>query len=1101
MPSLAANNGLTTAEVSTMSEAGRSNPAVLAVRVGPMQERAARAVKADQKRDQHARIVRAMLSTPSAREVDGPNGSACFSFDTWQTALDAAVAFLSQLRRLPVELAGIEVRIGLDLANSADDPAAAGRAANLAGSAAQDEIRLSPSLGRKVQNEPRDRWIARPVEPGHGVEKGAQRLALARDEVPTNLEVPATSFVGRETEIRELERLLLRQRLVTISGPPGAGKSRLASEVADRLLGRYEAGAWFVPLAPIRDPALVMSTIGDALSVNAAAGTTPRDALIAHLGPRRALVVLDNFEHLLSAGPELIGLLDAAQGLHLIVTSQTALGLADEHTLILSPLEVPSLDSRVEQGPRPAAVELFEQRAASAHAAFQIGPGNVASVVELCRRLDGLPLAIELAAARVGIVPLPTMLERLDRSLGLLRSLDPALPARRQSLHAAIAWSHDLLDTPAKTLFRRLAVFRGGWTLEAAAAISDDPSTDEHAIDALASLRRASLIAVDDVDAPWPRFAILETLRQFAQEALLQAGEDGEVRRLHADHYFGLATDLGPKLTGPDQSLALGRLAAEHDNIRAALTYLLESDPAGALRMAAAIWRFWQMRGHLIEGSRWVTLTLEAAAPEASPEDLASAHAAAGGLAYWRGDLAEAERHYAEAVALRRRIGAAVGIADALFDLAFVYDPSLRPPPEDRERTAAGIRIAEEGHQRYLEAHHEPGIAKSEWLLGSIVAGEDIDRARAMLGSSVARFRTLEDPFGLGWALHSYGLTLLRSVDSDAAATAFGEALRLFAAAGDGSAVALLLDDFVEVAKAEGDVIRAARLRGAASGRRVSTQAELAMTNAPWLFGDEVPGGLIDPAALERAWLEGRSMSSTAATAYALRSDQEADRGPGTGLTVRALGPLMVDRGGTAVSNWGGPKAGNRHALAVFAFLLDRGERGVSKDEFIEVLWPDAQVEQGDLNFHRTLGGLRTTLGRDRPIGAGSGVAFANGRYRLEPEVVGWFDVGEFQDRLRRAAEATNEIAAIRGLESARALYRGDYLDDCPLYGDSEYVEERRTFLRGRLVDALVDLGHRYESRHDQTLASERYREALNVSGGDCPSASDGLGRLGVAIA
>jgi two-component SAPR family response regulator len=208
---------------------------------------------------------------------------------------------------------------------------------------------------------------------------------------------------------------------------------------------------------------------------------------------------------------------------------------------------------------------------------------------------------------------------------------------------------------------------------------------------------------------------------------------------------------------------------------------------------------------------------------------------------------------------------------------------------------------------------------------------------------------------------------------------------------------------------------------------------------------------------------------------------------------------LAVDRAGEAVSDWGGPKAGNRHALGIFAFLVDRGERGVTKDEFVEVLWPDAGVEQGDLNFHRTLGGLRSTLASVSPGDVNGAVTFRNGRYRIGQDVVAWTDTDEFQRRLLNAAEATDEAAAIRGLESARALYRGDYLDDCPLYGDSEYVEERRRFLRGRLVDTLVDLGRRYEGRAEHSLASERYRQALDASGGDCPSASAGLSRLGLA--
>jgi two-component SAPR family response regulator len=235
-------------------------------------------------------------------------------------------------------------------------------------------------------------------------------------------------------------------------------------------------------------------------------------------------------------------------------------------------------------------------------------------------------------------------------------------------------------------------------------------------------------------------------------------------------------------------------------------------------------------------------------------------------------------------------------------------------------------------------------------------------------------------------------------------------------------------------------------------------------------------------------------MTADAAVALALNATASQDA-----LRVTALGPFTAERGGEAIAHWGGAKAGSRQAQAMFAFLLDRAERGVTKDEFLEVIWPDAELEQGDLNFHRTLGGLRTTLAGNSSSLRSDRVVFANGRYRLSAAVVGWLDAAEFERRLASAGQATDDLSAIRGLESARSLYRGDYLDDCPLYGDSAFVEERRGLLRGRLVDALVDLGRRYERRGDMSLAAARLREALAVSGGDCPSASAGLDRLGVA--
>ena len=1047
--------------------------------------------------DAHRRLLGALVAGLGGTEVAGSPSDTCLAFPDWSAALDAALALRSQLDRLPAELDRIEVACGLDLVLADGALAAAHRAIRIAGSADPGEIRLGADLAVIVAEDPPDRLVVRggdgPADPTL-----ISRLTTAAGWVPTNLVASATSFVGRNRDIDDVRRLLVDSPLVTIAGPPGTGKSRLAMEIAERVLGRYADGAWFVALAPVADPADVPSTVSVALGVAVGPGRTAAEAVADHLRGRQALLILDNFEHVMAAVPWVERLLAVAPRVRVLVTSRTPLRLAGERVENLAPFVSTAAAPLADRFAESDGVRLFAERAITAQPSFRLTAANAELVADICRRLDGLPLAIELAAARTKMLPLASILERLDDRLGLLTGGAASDAGPHESLRAAVAWSYDLLLPSARRLFRRLSVFRGGWSIEGSAAMtgtSGEP--DGGSLDILASLLDVNVVTRTDAGPGGPRFTMLETLRAYAAERLDVAGEADEARRRHADHILELAIATQPQIMGPGQGPALDRLGEEHDNVRAALAWLIAADPVDALRLASAVWRFWQMRGHLAEGSRWVAAALEAAAESAPAISRATALGAAGGLAYWQGDLARTELFYEQAVALRRGIDDEVGLADALFDLAFVFDPALSPPPEDPERTAAGIRIAEEAHDRYDRAGHEPGIAKSEWLLGSIVAHRDLERARELLASSVERTRRLTDPFGLAWGLHSYGLVLLRGTDSEAATAAFHEALSLFAAAGDGSAIAILLDDFAEVARAEGDALREARLRGAAAGLHRSTEAELAVANAPWLVGDAVPRGLIDPAALDAAWAAGRALTQAAAIAYALRSEAAAVADPG--LRVRALGPLIVDRSGDSMTDWGGPKAGSRHALAIFAFLMDRGERGVTKDEFVEVLWPDADVEQGDLNFHRTLGGLRSTLGRDAPSGAAATVIFSNGRYHLGGAVVSWLDVAEFQQRLLNAAEATDDLSAIRGLEAARRLYRGDYLDDCPLYGDSEYVEERRRFLRGRFVDALVDLGRRYEGRHDESLASARYREALSVSGGNCPSASDGLARLGVA--
>jgi len=910
---------------------------------------------------------------------------------------------------------------------------------------------------------------------------------------PNNLVPAATSFVGREAEIERVQLLLGEGRLVTLTGPPGAGKTRVAEEVARRTLGQYAGGTWFVELAPVADPRLVLSSLAEVLGVLSASTSATIEALTTRLREPPTLLVLDNFEHLTTAAKDLADLLDAAPDVHLLVTSRTSLHLSAEQEYALPPLALPPPDMGALDAAGTDAVELFRRRAAIAQPLFQVNELNASDVAELCRRLDGLPLALELAAARVKLLPLAAILARVDHRMTLLTGGPKDFPARHQSLRAAVAWSYDLLDPTAQVLFRRLSVFRGGWTLEGAEAVAGTSQGDAtRLLDTLGSLVDSSLVTRDPSADDDGRFTMLETLREFGSERLEEAHEADLVRDRHAGHYLALVEREASQFTGPSAAAALDRVAREHDNIRAALEHFLRQDSEGALRLGSRLWRFWQMRGHLVEGDRWLNAALDAAGNDAPDEPRADALAALGGLAYWRGDMA------ASAVALRRRLGDDHRTAGALYDLAFMFTPHFFPPPADPERTAHGADLLREAAALFEAAEDEAGVAKTTWLLGTIAQFRDLDESGVILRAAVEQFRRLADPFGLAWALRQYGCTLLGTHDTAGARLAFAEALGLFAAAEDRSAFGRLMGDFSDLARLEGDGIRAARLKGAAAGLRQLTEASLATAeDLPWLVAVRPLDDLVGPAQMAQAWTEGQSMSQAEAIAYAL--GVAAARGSKAALRVTALGPFSVERSGEPLTHWGGAKAGSRQAQAMFGFLYDRGERGVTKDEFIDVIWPDAEVTQGDLNFHRTLGGLRSTLEPDKMSGSVGPVVFANGRYRLRDGLVGWEDVAEFEGLLLHAAQATDEPAAIRGLEDARALYRGDFLDDCPLYGDSEYVEERRTTLRGRLTDALVDLGRRYERRGDDALAAARFREALTVAGGDLRQATKGLERLGVA--
>jgi predicted ATPase/DNA-binding SARP family transcriptional activator len=915
---------------------------------------------------------------------------------------------------------------------------------------------------------------------------------------PTNLVPRPTSFVGREAQLEAVHARIQNARLVTVTGPPGAGKTRLAETLAMRMLGEFDGGAWLVELAPLRDSTLVLSATADAIGVLAASSGPPLEAIAARVAGRPTLLILDNFEHVLAAADDVANLLAAAPDLSILVTSRTLLHLSGEHEYPLAPLELPAAGAGIAELATVEAVELFARRAAAADPRFEVTEANAEHVGELCRRLDGLPLALELAAARVKLLPVPAMMSRFEHRLPLLSGGSRDVPARHRSLRAAVAWSYELLDPGEQQLFRKLSVFRGGWTFEEAAAMRDGSDAEE-ALDDLAALLDSSLIVRDVTDDVVPRFTMLETLREFAAEQLVEAGEDDAARARHASLWIGIAAREAPLFVGTDAGTALDRFARDHDNVRAAFAYLLETDPAAALQLGSTVWRFWQMRGHLIEGEELLRAALGAAAEKDSATVRADALSALGSLVYWRGDIAGAKPFYEEALAIRRTLDDDSRTAAALYDLAFMFVPYFFPPPADPERTAHGVTLLQEAVERYHRLDDASGIAKTGWMLGNFMLYRDLREAELMLRTAVEQFRALDDPFGLGWALRMHGCALLGVADTATARAEFRHALGLFRASGDGSALGILLGDLAEVARIEGDGHRAAQLRGAAAGLRQETEAALAnVADVPWLAGTRPLEEIISAAEIEAAAAAGRAMTQSEAIAFAL--DETEPPTGGEALAVTALGPFVVERAGTRVTGWGGPKAGSRQAQAMFAFLLDRGERGVAKDEFIEVIWPDADVAQGDLNFHRTLGGLRATLEPERGDEPSSSVTFANGRYRLNPGIVGNQDVDEFERDLRQAAQATDESAAIRHLEDARAVYRADYLDDCPIYGDSEYVEERRTALRGRLLDALIDLGRRYERRGETLLAADRYREALAVAGGDITSAGEGLERLGVSV-
>jgi predicted ATPase/DNA-binding CsgD family transcriptional regulator/transcriptional regulator with XRE-family HTH domain len=496
---------------------------------------------------------------------------------------------------------------------------------------------------------------------------------------------PTAGFVGREPHLAAAAALLRRvdPALITLTGPGGVGKTRLAQEIVAANAGLFADGALFVPLAPLGDPRLVVPTIVGALGVREVADRPLLESLQEALKSRHLLLVLDNFEHVLTAAPMLGDLVAAAPMLKIVVTSRETLRLPEEYVFPVSPLRVPDL-SRPPDPERLAAyeaVQLFVERARAANSqrepAFVLTPENALPVATICTMLQGLPLAIELAAARTRLLPPDALLERLAGAYGytplqLLGTSSPDRIDRHKTLRTAITWSHDLLASDERMVFRRLAVFAGGCTLEAFEQLAAGELPGLHGLDGLESLLDKSLLWQDMGPGGQGRFLMLETVREFALEALAASGEEELLRNRHAAYYLALAESVGPQVRGAEQATGLARLAPELDNLRAAQEWAMKKKMVeSALRFAATLWPFWLVRGYLTEGRRRLEAALANGNDAPSVLRAAALHGA-GVLAAEMGDLARSRVCFDESLTLRRELGDAVGVASALNSLGNV---------------------------------------------------------------------------------------------------------------------------------------------------------------------------------------------------------------------------------------------------------------------------------------------------------------------------------------------------------------------------------------------------------------------------------------------
>ena len=901
------------------------------------------------------------------------------------------------------------------------------------------------------------------------------------DALPLQL----TSFIGRAREVSAVVGLLDSTRLLTLTGAGGSGKTRLALEAAGRFRAASGESLAWVELAPLSEPGLVADAVGEALGLRDTAGPSALQTLTGALRARSLLLLLDNCEHLVDACAELVdALLRSCPSLRVLATSREALGVAGETAWLVPPLSLPAegAPAALSAEDRSEAVRLFVERARAIVPDFDLNAGNADAVAQICRRLDGIPLAIEFAAARLRTLAPEQIAERLDDRFRLLTTRTRASLSRHQTLRATIDWSYGLLSPPEALLMDRLSTFAGTFTLESAEVVcADEDLAEEEVLDVLSELVEKSLVEVLERDGE-ARYRLLESIRGYGAERLAQRGERPRLERRHADRYHALVAEAEPHLTTAGRTPWILRIQREFDEVRQALAWARREDPQLHVDLVGRLCWFWFSSPYWGEGRRWLEGALELEAARAPTPIRARALFAAGILPTLQAQPAVAIPLLEECVALSGTLGDARLEAYALnyLGMALVQDGEPRGRPL-LERARA-----------WFEANGDDyGLRLAYLLLGTLALQTgDPAGAAELYGEGLRIARRFGQPREIGIAAQCLAGALIVQGDADGAAALLRESVVAFRGEQAHMFLARSLEGLGVIASKQGAPLDAVRLIGAADALREVVGAAMFTVDRqivlPRLEALRVELG----EAFAGAWAEGRAMAVGEAAAFALRGGGSREGGrPGTeeggadvatltngarpeapsgvhtaqaGLRVRALGSLEVEVDGAPIAASAWAYAKPRELLL---FLLTHPD-GRTRDQIGAALWPESTAGQVKNSFHVTLHHLRKVLGRPEWI------RFEGGRYRIAPDGGFGLDAAAFEEAAAAALRGARAgEAAVEPLREALALYRGDFLEGEPA---GDWHTDTRDRLRALCVDALVALG-------ELLLDGEVHPEAIAV--------------------